>query len=65
MLLVALLGVIVIYMFALVGFALYRDALDSRVEDEQSLYCFDLGQCTVSFLRYGLIGELFEVGIKA
>ena len=53
------LGLFVLYIFTLVAFGLLRSSLDP--EDEQPLYCITLGQCLVTIIRFGLLGELFEV----
>ncbi len=56
---VAILGIAIVYIFALAAFALMRGHMDPH--GEQSLYCQSLWQCLVSMIRYGFIGELFEV----
>ncbi|CAH1798712.1 unnamed protein product [Owenia fusiformis] len=53
---VAILGFIVFYLYALVSFALLRSSFDPKNE----LYCQTLWQCTVTVIRYGLIGDIFE-----
>ena len=58
---VAVLGVIVIYIFALVTFAMLRGNMDPTPDGEQNLYCRTLYECTLALIRYGLIGDLFEV----
>jgi len=55
---VAVLHVIIIYIYALSAFALLRSNLSS--EAGVPLYCSDLAQCSVTMLRYGLIGEIFD-----
>lgn len=54
---VAILGFVVFYIYALVSFALLRTSFNP--EDE--LYCATLWQCTVTVIRYGLVGDIFEV----
>jgi len=54
---VAVLGFIVFYLYALVSFAMLRSSFDP----ESSLYCATLWQCTVTVIRYGLIGDIFDV----
>ena len=54
---VAVLGLVVFYLYAVVGFALFRSTFDP----ENSMYCDNLWQCTVTVIRFGLIGDLFEV----
>ena len=57
MLWVAVLGFIVFYLYALVSFALLRTSFDP----ENNLFCASLWQCTVTVIRYGLIGDIFDV----
>lgn len=54
---VAILGLIVIYIYALVGFSLLRIFFAPG----DYLYCSTLWQCTITVIRYGLIGDMFEV----
>nr|XP_019924346.2 inositol 1,4,5-trisphosphate receptor type 1 isoform X2 [Crassostrea gigas] len=53
---VAILGLIVIYIYALVGFSLLR----AYFSPGEYLYCSTLWQCTVTVIRYGLIGDMFD-----
>ncbi|XP_050396256.1 inositol 1,4,5-trisphosphate receptor type 2 [Patella vulgata] len=53
---VAVLGFIVIYIYSLIGFALLR----SYFSASDYLYCSTLWECTVTVIRYGLIGDMFE-----
>ncbi|XP_064599288.1 inositol 1,4,5-trisphosphate receptor type 1-like [Liolophura sinensis] len=55
---VAVLGLVVIYVYALIGFALFRASFDP----EGNMYCDTLFRCTVTVLRFGLIGDMFEMG---
>lgn len=57
---VAILGLIVIYIYALIGFA----ALRAFFAPGEYLYCSTLWQCTVTVIRYGLIGDMFDVSIQ-
>ena len=57
---VSVLGTVVMYQFALAAFAFLRYAMDVQREDA-SLFCGTLFQCTATVLRYGLVGEIFEV----
>ena len=50
-------GVIVIYLYALIAFAFMRASFD--VENE--MYCNTLLQCFVTVLRYGVIGDITDV----
>ena len=58
---VAILGLIVFYIYALISFALLRSSFDP----ESELYCATLWQCTITVIRYGLVGDLFDVSIHA
>ncbi|KAK2146559.1 hypothetical protein LSH36_600g01086 [Paralvinella palmiformis] len=53
---VAVLGFVVFYLYALISFALLRSSFDP----ESDMYCATLWQCTVTIIRYGLIGDIFE-----
>ncbi|XP_076109900.1 inositol 1,4,5-trisphosphate-gated calcium channel ITPR2-like isoform X1 [Mytilus galloprovincialis] len=53
---VAILGLIVIYIYALIGFSLLRSFFDPT----NYLYCHTLWQCTITVVRYGLIGDMFD-----
>ncbi|VDI71716.1 Hypothetical predicted protein [Mytilus galloprovincialis] len=53
---VAILGLVVFYLYAIVSFALMRSMFDP----ESYLYCASLWECTITVIRYGLIGDLFE-----
>jgi inositol 1,4,5-triphosphate receptor type 1 len=52
---VAILGLVIFYLYALVAFAFFRDMFNPS-HDPPS-YCSTLFECTVSFLRYGLMGD--------
>ena len=54
---VAVLGVIWLYIYALVGFGFFRSVFDPKNE----LSCASLLQCTVTIIRYGLVGDIDEV----
>ena len=54
---VAVLGLVVFYLYGIIGFALMR----SMFKPADLLYCDTLWQCTITVIRYGLIGDLFEV----
>ncbi|XP_019851941.1 PREDICTED: inositol 1,4,5-trisphosphate receptor type 3-like [Amphimedon queenslandica] len=51
---VAILGLIVLFIYAVISFAL----LQNNFDPESSLYCSNLGECTYSVLRYGLVDNL-------
>ena len=54
---VMIMGLIIIYLYGLIGFAFLRPLFDP--EDE--LYCHTLAQCVVTVLRYGVVGGISEV----
>lgn len=54
---VFIMGIIIIYIYALIGFAFFR----ALFNPEDSLYCRTLAECFVSVLRYGGPGELTDV----
>lgn len=54
---VAVLGLVIFYLYALVAFALFRDVFDPR----NQMFCGSLWQCTVTMIRYGLVGDYDEV----
>ncbi len=54
---VAVLGFVVFYLYALISFAFLR----SSFEKDEEMFCATLWQCTVTVIRYGLIGDIFEV----
>lgn len=54
---VAILGLVLFYLYALISFAMLRSTFDP----DESLYCATLWQCTLTVIRYGLIGDIFEV----
>ncbi len=53
-------GVIVIYIYALIGFAFFRPLFNTGDE----MYCGTLGECSVTLLRYGGAAQLSDVGIQ-
>ncbi|KAH3824399.1 hypothetical protein DPMN_126235 [Dreissena polymorpha] len=55
---VGILGLVVFYLYAIVSFAMMR----SMFNPCDYMYCDNLWQCTITVIRYGLIGDLFEVG---
>ena len=54
---VAVLGLVIFYLYALAAFALFRDVFDPRTQ----MFCGSLWQCTVTIIRYGLVGDYDEV----
>ncbi|ELT91344.1 hypothetical protein CAPTEDRAFT_224137 [Capitella teleta] len=53
---VAVLGLVVFYIYALISFALLRSSFDP----DDGLYCATLWQCTITVIRYGLTAEIFD-----
>ena len=53
---VAILGVVIIYIYSLAGFAFLRDVFNPA----NHAYCASLTQCFVTVVRYGLIGDYDE-----
>ena len=54
---VAVLGLVIFYLYALVAFAFFRDVF----VPSKYLYCSTLWQCTMTMVRYGLLGDYDEV----
>ena len=50
-------GLIVIYIYSLLGFAFYRELFDA----ETGLYCTTLYECSVTMLHRGFIQGIVEV----
>ncbi|WAR13356.1 ITPR1-like protein, partial [Mya arenaria] len=53
---VGILGLVVFYLYAIISFAMMR----SMFNPNEYLYCDTLWQCTITVIRYGLIGDLFD-----
>ena len=53
---VAFLGGIVLYIYAVISFAFLHESVND--EGRYALYCDTLGQCFMSVIRWGLIGNL-------
>lgn len=53
---VAILGFILIYIYSLVSFAFMRSLFNQK----QEMFCDTLFQCTITIVRHGLIGDLFQ-----
>ena len=51
-------GLIVIYIYALIGFAFYRELFDTT----EGLYCTTVYECTMTFIHRGFIKGIIEVG---
>ena len=58
---VVVLGIAVVYIFALGAFAFLRSTIDPTPDGDVHLFCQTLGQCLLTMIRFGFIGELFEV----
>ena len=57
---VAVLGFIVLYIYAVISFAFLHNQFTAA--NETALYCDNLGQCLYSIVRYGLLDNLGLVG---
>ncbi len=55
---VAALGLIVLYIYAVVSFAFLHESFLFPDNDDASLFCDNLFECFVSTIRYGLIDNL-------
>jgi len=53
---VGVLGVVILYIYSLIGFAFLRDVFNPN----SHVFCASLTQCFVSVIRYGLIGDYDE-----
>jgi len=56
---VAILILVIFYLYALVAFAFFRNTFNDR--NGEPSFCATLFQCTISFIRYGLLGDYNEV----
>ena len=54
---VAVLGLVFFYLYALIAFALFRDVFTPKSQ----MFCGSLFECTVTVIRYGLVGDYDEV----
>ena len=61
---VAVLGIAVVYIFALGAFAMLRSTINPSPDGDVHLFCGTLWQCLLTMIRYGFIGELFEVCVQ-
>ena len=59
---VAVLGGIVLYIYAVISFAFLHESVND--EGENALFCDTLGQCFISVVRWGLIDNLGLVGLS-
>ena len=57
---VGILGVIVLYVYALLTFAVFRSSFSD--DPSGQTFCDTLGHCFLAIVRYGTIGVLDEVG---
>ena len=55
---VAALGVVVLYIYAVVSFAFLHEAFEAPDNDDATLFCSTLYECFASTIRYGLIDNL-------
>ena len=57
----AVLGAIILYIYAVISFAFLHESFDPDNNDG-NLYCENLWQCFISVVRYGLIDNIGLVG---
>ena len=55
---VAALGVVILYIYAVVSFAFLHESFLQPDNNDATLFCQDLGECFVSTIRYGLLDNL-------
>ena len=55
---VAVLGVVVLYIYAVVSFAFLHESFLAPDNDDATLFCSTLYECFASTIRYGLIDNL-------
>ena len=55
---VAALGLVVLYIYAVVSFAFIHESFLAPDNDDATLFCSTLYECFVSTIRYGLIENL-------
>ena len=55
---VAALGVVVLYIYAVVSFAFLHESFQAPDNDDATLFCSTLYECFASTIRYGLIENL-------
>lgn len=55
---VAALGVVVLYIYAVVSFAFLHESFEAPDNDDATLFCSTLYECFASTIRYGLIDNL-------
>ena len=58
---VAALGVVVLYIYAVVSFAFLHEAFQAPNNDDATLFCSTLYECFASTIRYGLLENLGKV----
>ena len=55
---VAVLGLVVLYIYAVVSFAFIHESFLAPDNDDATLFCSTLYECFASTIRYGLIDNL-------
>ena len=60
---VAVLGIIVLFIYAVISFVFYHNDFYKDGEEGDELYCSTLAECMYSMIRYGLIDNIGLVGI--
>ncbi len=61
----AALGLVVLYVYAVVSFAFLHESFLFPDNDDGTLFCDDLFECFVSTIRYGLIDNLGLVSLRS
>ena len=59
MLWVAALGVVVLYIYAVLSFAFIHESFLASDRDDLNLFCSTLYECFATTIRYGLISDEF------
>ena len=57
----AILGVIVLFIYAVVSFAFLHESFQAKNNNEGDLFCSTLYECFASTIRFGLLDNLGKV----
>ena len=57
----AALGLVVLYIYAVVSFAFLHEAFEAPDNENADLFCHTLYECFASTIRYGLIDSIGDV----
>ena len=55
---VAALGLVILYIYAVVSFAFLHESFEAPNNDDATLFCYTLYECFASTIRYGLLENL-------